>query len=59
MIVKGLDRDCKRVRFDYSLVVRLMSLLLLYIVEKSGFEFCNVICTPFLEVELYDMGPEP
>jgi hypothetical protein len=32
---------------------------LLSIVEKSGFELCNVICTPLWELELYDMGPEP
>jgi hypothetical protein len=31
----------------------------LSIVEKSGFEFCHVICTPFWELELCDMGPEP
>jgi hypothetical protein len=30
----------------------------LSIVEKSSFEFCNVICTPFWELDLCDMGPE-
>jgi hypothetical protein len=31
----------------------------LSIVEKSGLSSVNVICTPFWEIELCDMGPEP
>jgi hypothetical protein len=31
----------------------------LSIVEKSDFELCNVVCTPFWELELYNMDPYP
>jgi hypothetical protein len=33
--------------------------LLLSIVDNSSFEFCNVICTPFWELELCDIVREP
>jgi hypothetical protein len=39
-------------------IVKGVVFLLFSIVENSCFELCNVICTPFWELELCDMGPE-
>jgi hypothetical protein len=48
MIVKGFVDDCKRAFVFF----------LLSIIEKPSLSSVNVICTPFWEIELCDMGPE-
>jgi hypothetical protein len=55
--VKGWCHNCKGwFNHDFK---RVVVFLLFSIVEKSGLGSVNIICTPFWEIELYDMGPEP
>jgi hypothetical protein len=57
------EHDCKRV---LPLLLGLVIIVKVgwchnccFLLLRSRVEFCNVICTPFWELELCEMGPKP